>query len=135
MNQKACDHDSAPSFLDDPEVVVVLRGALGDLQRAGDRLGQHGIEATVVRAPGETAGGGCCGTTLYLLVAREHAPEAYRIFDSDWRRGLSDEQVAALEAASAVVLDPDAPETTCPACLTTFATGPAECPDCGLALG
>jgi hypothetical protein len=44
-------------------------------------------------------------------------------------------QFEAAARASEVVIDPDAPETTCPACLTTFATGPSECPDCGLFLG
>jgi hypothetical protein len=126
----ACD----PAPFEDPDVAVVLRGALGDLQRAGDRLGQHGIEAAVVRAD-STDAGGCCSPTLYLVVAKEHAAAAFSVFDSDWKRGLTDEQAAALEAASAIVLDPDSPETTCPACLTTFATGPAACPDCGLGLG
>jgi len=130
----SCEHGNPATAFDDPDVAVVLRGSLTDLQRAGDRLGQHGIEAAVVRAPGDDVGG-CCSAKLYLLVAREHAQAAFAVFDSDWRRGLSDEQVAALEAASAVVLDPVAAETTCPACLTTFATGPVECPDCGLSIG
>lgn len=34
-----------------------------------------------------------------------------------------------------VVVDFNQSEMTCPACLTTFATGPSECPDCGLYLG
>jgi|PlaIllAssembly_1097288.scaffolds.fasta_scaffold1796242_1 hypothetical protein len=134
MSGGDCKHDGAATAFDDPEVAVVLRGGLADLQRAGDRLGQHGIEAAVVRAPGDDANG-CCSTKLYLVVARADAESAFAVFDSDWRRGLTDEQVAALEASHAVVIDPDAPETTCPACLTTFTTGPAECPDCGLAIG
>ncbi|MFN2427594.1 MAG: hypothetical protein ABR587_14225 [Candidatus Binatia bacterium] len=130
-----CDsNDDATAEFDDPAVAVVLRGNLSDLQRAGDRLEQHGIDAAVVRPPGDVAKG-CCSTTVYLVVARENAEAALSVFNSDWRRGMSDEQVAAHEAASRVVIDPDAAETTCPACLTTFATGPAECPDCGLAIG
>ena len=46
-------------------------------------------------------------------------------------RGLTD----AERAAADLVLDFDADEMTCPACLTTFATGPQNCPDCGLFLG
>jgi len=42
---------------------------------------------------------------------------------------------AAQRAAADIVLDFDAEEMTCPACLTTFATGPDRCPDCGLAFG
>ena len=35
-----------------------------------------------------------------------------------------------------IVLDLDAEETQCPACLTTFATaGVTRCPDCGLNFG
>ena len=127
-----CDSDATP--FDDPEVAVVLRGAVADLQRASDRLGEHGIEAAVVSTPGDGSCGGCA-PKLYLVVAREDAPAAFAVFDSDWRKGLSQEQVAALDAAASIVIDPDAAETTCPACLTTFATGPTECPDCGLALG
>jgi hypothetical protein len=33
------------------------------------------------------------------------------------------------------VIDLDAEEVTCPACQFTFATGPRECPDCGLFIG
>ena len=135
MSEGDCKTDCGAAPPDDPAVAVVLRGGLADLQRAGDRLGEHGIEAAIVRAPGDDDAGGCCSTKLYLVVAREDAAAAFAVFDSDWRRGLSEEQVAALEAASAIVIDPDAPETTCPACLTVFATGPTECPDCGLALG
>ena len=41
----------------------------------------------------------------------------------------------AERAAAEAVLNFDAEEMTCPACGTSFATGPAECPDCGLFLG
>jgi hypothetical protein len=129
------EKEAAPaSFFEDPEVAVVLSGQLGNLQSAGDRLGEHGIEAQVVRGPGED-GPGCCSAKFYLVVARENGPAALAVFDRDWRRGMSDEQIAALEASAQIVIDPEAAETTCPACLTTFPTGPAECPDCGLAIG
>jgi hypothetical protein len=117
----------------DPEAAVILKGQLGDLQRAGERLEGHGIESAIVRGE-STDAAGCCSTTLYLVVARDHVAEAMAVFDADWKRGLSPHQIAALEASAGIVLDPDAPETTCPACLTTFATGPAECPDCGLSI-
>lgn len=38
-------------------------------------------------------------------------------------------------AAADAVVDFNAADMTCPACATTFATGPSECPDCGLFLG
>ncbi len=43
----------------------------------------------------------------------------------------SDEERAASDA----VINFNAAEITCPACGTSFPTGPAECPDCGLFLG
>jgi hypothetical protein len=134
--KECCDEKEAvpASFFEDPDVAVVLSGQLGNLQSAGDRLGENGIQAQVVRGPGED-GPGCCSAKFYLVVAREDAPAALAVFDKDWRRGMSDEQIAALEASAQIVIDPDAAETTCPACLTTFATGPAECPDCGLVIG
>jgi hypothetical protein len=57
------------------------------------------------------------------------------VFERDWRSDLDPEQMAAADAASRIVIDPEAPETTCPACLTTFETGPTTCPECGLTIG
>jgi hypothetical protein len=97
----------------------VLQGPLADLQRAAARLREHGIEAVI----GSPEDDGCCSTKkLWLAVAPEHAQAAAEVFDRDWRAGLDAEQLAALDAAARIVIDPDAPETTCPACLTTFAT-------------
>ncbi|NNF05548.1 MAG: hypothetical protein HKN21_02190 [Candidatus Eisenbacteria bacterium] len=48
-----------------------------------------------------------------------------------WHENASPEE---LRAASHVV-DHNAAEITCPACGMIFATGPKECPDCGLGLG
>ena len=115
----------------DEETVIVLQGPLADLRRAAARLHEHGIDAVI----GSPEGDGCCSTSkLWLAVAREDAQAAAEVFDRDWRSGLDAEQIAALDAASRIVIDPDAPETTCPACLTTFATGPTKCPECGLGL-
>jgi len=114
------------------EAVIVLQGPLAELQRAAVLLKQHGIAAVI----GSSDADGCCSTPkLWLEVAREDAQPAVEVFDRDWRAGLDEEQIAALEAASGIVIDPEAHETTCPACLTTFATGPIECPECGLRIG
>ena len=120
----------------DEETVIVLQGPLADLQRAAARLREHGIEAVI----GSPEADACCSTNtcspskLWLAVARGDAQAAAEVFDRDWRSGLDAEQLAALDAAARIVIDPEAPETTCPACLTTFATGPTVCPECGLGL-
>lgn len=51
--------------------------------------------------------------------------------EAQWASNLTE---AELKAAD-IVIDHDADEIQCPACLGTFATGPKECPDCGLFLG
>ena len=48
-----------------------------------------------------------------------------------WNSALS---VSEQQAAD-IVIDHDAAEIQCPACLTKFASGPKECPECGLFLG
>ena len=51
--------------------------------------------------------------------------------DRAWREHLDEH---AQEAAE-LVIDFREDSMTCPACLTAFATGPTECPECGLFLG
>jgi hypothetical protein len=134
VKDECCNEGASATLLEDPEIAVVLGGSLADLQRAGDRLGDEGIDAQIVRGP-ETDGGGCCSTKLYLVVAREDAQAALAVFDREWRRGLSEEQLAALDAAMASQAGSDTDAMTCPACLTPFDVDATECPDCGLALG
>jgi rubrerythrin len=61
--------------------------------------------------------------------------DARRLLAAHLQAGLSEQERAAIAAAAAAVIDFDAPEMTCPACGFAFATGPKECPDCGLFLG
>lgn len=68
---------------------------------------------------------------MQLAVASEDKFEAARAVDDHWARDLSPEERAATE----MVIDLDADEATCPACLTTFKTGILRCPGCGLRLG
>jgi rubrerythrin len=49
---------------------------------------------------------------------------------ADWYANATDEERRANEQ----VVDLDAAEITCPACGETFASGPSECPECGLGL-
>jgi len=48
-----------------------------------------------------------------------------------WARDLDPEQRAAAE----LVVDLDAEESTCPACLSPIPGGATRCPGCGLRLG
>ena len=68
---------------------------------------------------------------MSLAVASEDVPQAAAALDANWRSQLTEEE----QRAADIVLDFEAEEMTCPACLTTFATGPSECPECGLFLG
>ena len=69
-----------------------------------------------------------------LVVTSDDVPRALEVFEADWRSVMDADQLEAANKAQEVVLDPDAAETTCPACLTTFSTGPKDCPECGLGL-
>ena len=68
---------------------------------------------------------------MTLAVAGDEVARVQDILDRRWRASLEGGQ----EVAADIVLDFDAAEMTCPACLTTFPTGPKECPECGLFIG
>ena len=61
-----------------------------------------------------------------LLLERE--PATRSIYNAVF--GCADER-----AACDAIVDHNAAEISCPACGHTFATGPTECPDCGLFIG
>ena len=111
--------------------MVTVATVLGDLTSAQMRL------------IGDLANGYGDGTVrvtadqnlVFRWVASRDVERCREIFDLDWRSGLDPDQLAAADAASRIVIDPDAAETTCPACLTKFATGPMTCPECGLTIG
>lgn len=66
-----------------------------------------------------------------LAVASHDLIRAKAVLEARWLEHLDERE---REAAN-IILDFGAAEMTCPACLTTFPTGPNECPDCGLFLG
>lgn len=69
--------------------------------------------------------------TFGLAVASQDVDRALVTLEAKWRDLLEDGQGESAD----IVLDFSSDEMTCPACLTTFATGPDECPDCGLYIG
>ena len=66
-----------------------------------------------------------------LAVASQDLERAKLTLESSWMDQLDE----AEREAACIVLDFGAETMTCPACLTSFPTGPRECPDCGLFLG
>ncbi len=53
------------------------------------------------------------------------------LVQGQWKSGLTEEEQAACD----MVIDFDAEETTCPACMTTFKPDVPMCPGCGLRFG
>ncbi len=69
--------------------------------------------------------------TLELAVASEDLADSAELLQDNWKTGLSPEEVAAAE----MVVDFDAEQTTCPACMTIFTPDAPMCPGCGLRFG
>ncbi len=67
---------------------------------------------------------------MWLAVASPDAEKAVAALRQAWYDQASEEE----RAAEACVIDHNAESITCPACGAVFATGPGECPDCGLGL-
>ena len=65
-----------------------------------------------------------------LAVASDDAQRAIKALRDEWYDKASEDE----RAAAVAVVDHNASEITCPACGTVFASGPPECPDCGLGL-
>ncbi len=66
-----------------------------------------------------------------LAVAGNQLEKAKSIMDEDFLDTLSDKE----KEISKMIVDHNASHIQCPGCLTEFATGPSECPECGLFLG
>lgn len=110
------------------EVAVLAEAGLRELKEKQRVLHEAGIEAGIIRPP--NAACTTCALKLWLAVPPEDAERAVAALQADWYRKATPEQ----RRAAAEVVDHNAPEITCPACGATFATGPTECPSCGLAL-
>ena len=71
---------------------------------------------------------------MVLAVASANLDRAHAVVKSFYDRGLTDEERRVAD----IVMDFNADEVTCPACLTTFANepplGPERCPECDLNL-
>lgn len=111
------------------EMTMLLEGALPSLKQVQRTLASEGIETQLMQPTGGCSSGSC-SPKLWLAVAADQVQAARQVLEAEWRALLDPDA----QAATDLVLDFGAPEMTCPACLTTFATGPVECPECGLNL-
>ncbi len=68
---------------------------------------------------------------MELAVASTDMKASAIAIDEQWSQQLTAEEKAATE----MVIDLDAEEATCPACMTAFAPGVTHCPECGLRVG
>ena len=114
------------------EMVQLQRAPLADLRHLEALLAEERI---AVRISAEE--GGCkkgCGPPMFVMeVSKTDAQDAARIVEQEYRRltGLDDHAPVAADA----VFNPEAEETTCPACGFKFPPTTTECPDCGLNFG
>lgn len=114
------------------DLVVIHRGPLGDLRRLEALLKEERI-ATRVSADEQSCSKSCCPSNFLLEVGRDDAPEAARIVEAEYRRQTRLDDHGPLN--SEAVFNPEAAETTCPACGYRFPPTSSECPDCGLNFG
>jgi hypothetical protein len=66
-----------------------------------------------------------------LAVASHQAQLALEQIEAHFTHGMTDRERASVET----VIDLDADENTCPACLEPFRGHPSRCPSCGLRIG
>ncbi len=111
------------------EAIIVEEGSLVDLKRASKSLQSAGIRTALLPKDGPDCKVGC-GTKFLLCIPQEDLDKAREHLGAQWAKTS-----AGHPDAHENVLDFSQPTMTCPACLTTFDTGPEECPDCGLYIG
>ncbi|MDZ7640863.1 MAG: hypothetical protein U5J62_02380 [Desulfurivibrio sp.] len=130
--RQAVRQDRSGEFTGGEELVVIQRGPLGDLRRLEELLGRERIPVRI-EADEASCGKGCGAASFLLQVSRDDAAEAAKIVTAEHRRqtALDDHQEVAADA----VFNPEAEETTCPACGHRFPPTSSQCPDCGLNFG
>jgi len=68
---------------------------------------------------------------MWLAVASRDLESAREVLDACWSRDLT----PLARASAELVVDLEADQTTCPACLAGFAPSEPRCPSCGLRFG
>lgn len=106
------------------ELSPLLQGAADYIREISQMLDKLGIKATTGPLPSQW------GTRAWLAVASKDLAGAKQAYDAYLDKMVGDEK--ALQHSRAVA-DFDAEKTTCPACMSEFATAGVEyCPECGL---
>jgi hypothetical protein len=122
------DADAPTEDGDQIELAVIAQGDASYLQELADVLEAAEIEARVV-APEDCDTG--CAPRLLLVTLPENLDAARSALEAHWNDDLDDDAKAAVST----VVDLDAAEATCPACMNTFPTDATRCPECGLNFG
>lgn len=68
---------------------------------------------------------------MQLAVAGHQAEAALAEIENHFTHGMTERERASVET----VIDLDADENNCPACLEPFKGHPTRCPSCGLRIG
>jgi rubredoxin len=115
------------------EMVMIHKGQLNEIKAIERELGREHIDCLIVGEGGGSCRKGCCGTSFYLQVRRQDAPDAYAVVQGyiDRTTALDDHDLSHCDT----VFDPAAGQAVCPACGFAFRTSTATCPDCGLCFG
>ena len=100
------------------QMMILAEGGLSRMKEMVGMLKRKGVSSEILPPADGCVSG--WGTKYRLAVASEVLKEAIMILQPP---------------EPAPVVDFNQEEMTCPACMHTFATGPKECPDCGLFLG
>lgn len=104
----------------------LLQGAADYIREIAAMLDEAGIQATTGPLPTQW------GARAWLAVASPDLQRARQLYEAHLDRMVGDER-ALQHVRAADAFDFEAEKTTCPACLTEFATaGVDSCPECGL---
>ena len=128
MSEEAPDQDTPPEGTE--QVAGIVQGGAEELSKLGAVLTAAAIPHDIIEHPDCASGG--CGPQLVLVTPVDQVEAAREAIEAHWNGELPDDERFAAEA----VVDLDADEATCPACMTPFPTSDtSRCPECGLNFG
>jgi hypothetical protein len=113
---------------DAPQPIILTQGNLDYVKEVKAALASAGVTTEILPAPRERQHG---YETLYLLVAPAEMAEPAKAALTAWLdRDLDEDQRKSAHA----VVDRNAEESHCPACMTPIPASAGRCPECDLNL-